>query len=189
MHHYIGSKVAQTSARNVKIYKICRAIYFPHFQLTSRQTLQFYQLNALSGCSCGFRSSCLDQNLYQTPYVVTCRNKTVVIARNKDGHVIERNVSHFKKIPKPNDTDDEDTLDEFEDSSQSNNECPLPEPVQLNPNNSNDNGVNMNPRRSTRVRKQPERVWTNFTFKHCRSYIKKNSLNSQYSIDKIVIIT
>ena len=47
-------------------------------------------------------------------------------------------------------------VDEFENSDHNNNERPPPEPVQLNPNN-NDNGVNMNPRRSTRVRKQPER--------------------------------
>ena len=55
----------------------------------------------------------LTANFNQTPYVVVYRNKTVVRAKNKHGHVVERNVSYFKRIPKPNheqynseDTDD-----------------------------------------------------------------------------------
>ena len=55
----------------------------------------------------------LTANFNQTPYVVVYRNKTVVRAKNKHGHVVERNVSYFKRIRKPNneqynseDTDD-----------------------------------------------------------------------------------
>ena len=44
----------------------------------------------------------LTANFNQTPYVVVYRNKTVVRAKNKHGHVVERNVSYFKRIPKPN---------------------------------------------------------------------------------------
>ena len=55
------------------------------------------------------RANKLTPNFNQTPYVVTYRKKTVVIARNKDGHEIKRNVSHFKKIPNRNNTEDEDT--------------------------------------------------------------------------------
>lgn len=67
------------------------------------------------------RANELTPNFNQTPYVVTHRNKTVVIARNKEGYVIERNVSHFKKISKPSNTEDEDSSDELEDSNQNKN--------------------------------------------------------------------
>ncbi|CAB4030550.1 PREDICTED: uncharacterized protein K02A2.6-like [Paramuricea clavata] len=103
----------------------------------------------------------LTPNFNQTPYVVIYRNKTVVRARNKDGHEIERNVSHFKKIPKPS-KDNEDTSEETDDfSTESNNQRIPEETVQFNMNDRNNNnrgnGMNMHPRRSTRVRKQPER--------------------------------
>ena len=39
-------------------------LYFPHFTTFRDQTLQFYSFSAaLSSCSDGFRSSCLDKNL------------------------------------------------------------------------------------------------------------------------------
>ena len=40
------------------------------------------------------RANKLTPNFNQTPYVVIYPKKTVVIAKSKDGHKIERNVSH-----------------------------------------------------------------------------------------------
>jgi hypothetical protein len=50
----------------------------------------------------------LTPNFNQTPYVVTYRNKTVDRVRYNDGHELERNISHFKTIPKLS-IDNEDT--------------------------------------------------------------------------------
>ena len=65
------------------------------------------------------------------------------------------------KIPKPNNTEDEDTSDECEDPNRNHNERFAQKPVQANantdPNGNKRNGVNANLRRSTRIRKQPER--------------------------------
>ena len=50
------------------------------------------------------------------PYVVVQRKGTQVIAVNKDQRKVKRNISHFKRIPKPekwgsdNDDDDDDDL-------------------------------------------------------------------------------
>ena len=42
----------------------------------------------------------LTPHFNQKSYRVIHRNKTVMKARSEDGHEIERNISHFKKIPK-----------------------------------------------------------------------------------------
>ena len=59
------------------------------------------------------RKNKLTSHFNPTPYVVTKREKSRVTARNADGHVITRNVSHFKFIPKqqPIDSDDSDYED------------------------------------------------------------------------------
>ena len=57
-------------------------------------------------------TTCFDTN----PYVVVERKGAQVIAVNKDQRKVKRNVSHFKRIPKPenwdsdNDDDDDDDL-------------------------------------------------------------------------------
>ena len=53
--------------------------------------------------------------------------RTAVISRYKDGHEIEPNVLHFKKIHKPNDTEDADTSDEFENFNQKTSQVELPQ--------------------------------------------------------------
>ena len=59
-----------------------------------------------------------------------------------------------------NNTEDEDTSDEFEDFKQDDNERLPQEPERGNantdPNTNNHNGVSAGPRRSVRQRKQPE---------------------------------
>jgi len=40
-----------------------------------------------------------------TPYKVTARKGTTVVAENKEQHRITRNVSHFKQIPDVNEMD------------------------------------------------------------------------------------
>ncbi len=58
------------------------------------------------------RRNKLTPTFNQTPYVVTDRTQSRVTAKNKHDHVITRNVSHYKRIPPPTETDDEtdDTL-------------------------------------------------------------------------------
>ena len=47
----------------------------------------------------------------QTPYTVINRKGSEVTARKRNNHIVRRNVSHFKKIPRPeqfdSDTDDD----------------------------------------------------------------------------------
>ncbi len=59
------------------------------------------------------RKNKLTSHFNPTPHVVTKRETSRVTARNADGHVITRNVSHFKLIPKqqPIDSDDSDYED------------------------------------------------------------------------------
>ena len=40
------------------------------------------------------------------------RNKTEVTARNSNGHIVKRNLLHFKRMPKPSAHTDEDS-DEY----------------------------------------------------------------------------
>ena len=87
-----------------------------------------------------------------TPYVVTKREQSRVTARNARGHVITRNVSHFKLIPKPKQTDSDES--DYEDR----------EHISDNENTENrneqiiDHEAEQQPlRRSTRVRSRPYR--------------------------------
>ena len=45
----------------------------------------------------------------QKPYLVVQKNKNVIKARSTDGHETERNISHFKEIPKSNDNESNDS--------------------------------------------------------------------------------
>ena len=96
----------------------------------------------------------LTANFNQTPYIVVYRNKTVVRAKNKHGHVVERNVSYFKRISKPNNEqyNSEDT-DDFADNFNNRN----PATPRVNANEDNANNADVDLRRSTRTRRQPER--------------------------------
>ena len=78
----------------------------------------------------------------------------VVRAKNKHGHVVEQNVSYFKRIPKPNNEqyNSEDT-DDFADNF--NNRHPATPRVNANEDKANNAGVDL--RRSTRTRRQPKR--------------------------------
>ena len=49
----------------------------------------------------------LSTNFNQQPYAVTNRSHSKVTARNENGHVITRNVSQFKQIPRPKIVNDE----------------------------------------------------------------------------------
>ena len=96
----------------------------------------------------------LTANFNQTPYVVVYRNKTVVRAKNKHGHIIERNVSYFKRIPKPyNEEHNTDDADDLDDNFNNRN----PATPRVNANEENGNNADIGLRRSTRTRRQPER--------------------------------
>ena len=63
-------------------------------------------------------------NFNEAPYIVTHSDKTAVTAQNRDGHVVRRNVSHYKWIPKYNtDTYDEDITEDhvYENNNDDNN--------------------------------------------------------------------
>ena len=96
----------------------------------------------------------LTANFNQAPYVVVYRNKTVVRAKNKHGHVVEQNVSYFKRIPKPNSKDADDFAHNF------NNRNPATPRVNANEDNANNADVDL--RQSTRTRRQLERYYTVF---------------------------
>ena len=51
------------------------------------------------------RQNKLIPNFNETPYTITHRCNSRVIARNEIGHIITRNLSHFKSIPKPTNND------------------------------------------------------------------------------------
>ena len=85
----------------------------------------------------------------EVPYTITNRQHSRVTARNKYGHIITRNVSHFKPLQTNNkvDTDDED-----DDSTVSNNDNAQ------NKANHTDSGNNEpSIRKSSRNTKRPER--------------------------------
>ena len=99
----------------------------------------------------------LSANFNETPYIVTHRDETTVTAPNRNGHVIRRNVSHYKWIPKHNtDTDDEDITEDqiYEDNNNDNNHV---YEDNNNDNNRNDDYNNVTVRRSTRSKKEPDR--------------------------------
>ena len=47
----------------------------------------------------------------ETPYIATSRKDSRVTARNKHGHKITRNISHYKRIPTPTDTENDADID------------------------------------------------------------------------------
>ena len=92
----------------------------------------------------------LTANYNKTPYIVIYRNKTVVTARSENRHEIQRNVSHFKKIPKPNIDDESDDVDDKIENKPAQS---CDEQRRQNTDHGNDGHLNL--KRSTR--KQPER--------------------------------
>ena len=84
-----------------------------------------------------------------TPYVVTKRQNSRVTARSKNGHVITRNVSFFKRISKQTciETDDDD--DERHPVTQ--------DRTNRNSNNTEQDEEPRSVRRSQRVRSKPDR--------------------------------
>ena len=94
----------------------------------------------------------LTPHFSQKPYLVIHKNKTVIKARSTDGHEIERNISHFKKIPKSNDneSDDSDDLNDYHDHETEQN---ARNAQIVNDNNEDQDQV----RRSTRTKRVPER--------------------------------
>jgi hypothetical protein len=93
----------------------------------------------------------LTPHFSQKPYLVISRNKTVIKARSKDGHLIERNISHFKKIPKSNgnESDDSEELNDHPDNTATEQNLGTTQVAE----NRNENHV----RRSTRTRRVPDR--------------------------------
>ena len=67
-----------------------------------------------------------------------------IIAQSKDGHIVKRNVSHSKRINKPREEDTDDEGFDYEENSQDNQ-----------PSIRNEN--NVVPRRSSRIRRPPNR--------------------------------
>ena len=94
----------------------------------------------------------LTPHFSQKPYLVIHKNKTVIKSRSTDGHEIERNISHFKKIPKSNDneSDDSDDLNDYHDHETEQN---ARNAQIVNDNNEDQDQV----RRSTRTKRVPER--------------------------------
>ena len=78
---------------------------------------------------------------------MTDRTKSNVTAKNKHDHKVTRNVSHFKHIPQPAETDKDDVCYET-DSTVGNN----------NDKNENETEEHQQPlRRSSRIVKEPQR--------------------------------
>ena len=77
------------------------------------------------------------------------RNKTVVRAKSKHGHAVERNVSYFKRIPKAyNEQYNSEDTDNFADNFNNRN----PSTPRVNANEDNANNADVDLRRSTRTR-------------------------------------
>ena len=49
-------------------------------------------------------------NFNQKPYKVIKRTGVEIRAQSNDGHIITRNISHFKRINKPDDDTDENNM-------------------------------------------------------------------------------
>ena len=98
------------------------------------------------------RKNKLTSHFNPTPYVVTKREQSRVTARNARGHVITRNVSHFKSIPKPKQTDSDES--DYEDREH----IPDNENTENRNEQISDQEAEQQPlRRSTRVRSRPYR--------------------------------
>ena len=96
----------------------------------------------------------------KTPYVVTHRHGSQITARNKDDHSITRNVSHFKKIPNilETETDDDD------------HRQPQQQHRQLQQQQQHGQRQRLPLRRSTRLRRQPERYGQSIPSEHINGY-------------------
>ncbi|CAB4019448.1 Hypothetical predicted protein [Paramuricea clavata] len=86
----------------------------------------------------------LTANFNHKPYKVIKKTGSEILAQSKDGHIVKRNVSHFKRINKPREEDTDDEGFDYEENSQD-NQPPI----------SNEN--NEVPRRSSRIRRPPNR--------------------------------
>ncbi|CAB4045072.1 Transposon Tf2-9 poly [Paramuricea clavata] len=86
----------------------------------------------------------LTANFNHKPYKVIKKTGSEMLAQSKDGHIVKRNVSHFKRINKPREEDTDDEGFDYEENSQNNQ-----------PSISNEN--NVAPRRSSRIRRPPNR--------------------------------
>ncbi|CAB3999343.1 PREDICTED: uncharacterized protein K02A2.6-like [Paramuricea clavata] len=86
----------------------------------------------------------LTANFNHKPYKVIKKTGSEILAQSKDGHIVKRNVSHFKRINKPREEDTDDEGFDYEENSQDNQ-----------PSISNEN--NVAPRRSSRIRRPPNR--------------------------------
>ena len=76
----------------------------------------------------------------------------MIKARSTDSHEIERNISHFKKIPKSNDNESDDS-DDLNDYHYHETEQNARNAQIVNDNNEDQDQV----RRSTRTKRVPER--------------------------------
>jgi len=98
------------------------------------------------------RRNKLTSTFSETPYTVTERNNSKVTARNKQGHTVTRNVSHFKRITMPTAHDNDDVHYETGLIRNSN---------ENHKDNDKDKDLtdeqNKPLRRSNRVRKEPQR--------------------------------
>ncbi len=88
----------------------------------------------------------LTANFNPEPYKVIKKTGVEITAQRNNGHKITRNVSHFKKIKKPEDTDDE--CSDYSEGA--------PAQTQARNNHQADRR-NDGPRRSSRNRRPPER--------------------------------
>ena len=86
----------------------------------------------------------LTANFNHKPYKVIKKTGSEILAQSKDGHIVKRNVSHFKRINKPREEDTDDEGFDYEENSQDNQ-----------PSISNENSEV--PRRSSRIRRPPNR--------------------------------
>ena len=86
----------------------------------------------------------LSVNFNQKPYKVIKRTGVEISAQSNDGHIITRNISHFKRINKPDDDTDDEQY-EYQQNSSYNNQPRA------------SSGTTVMPRRSNRVRRPPDR--------------------------------
>ncbi|CAB3991864.1 Retrovirus-related Pol poly from transposon [Paramuricea clavata] len=62
----------------------------------------------------------LTANFNHKPYEVIKKTGSEILAQSKDGHIVKRNVSHFKRINKPREEDTDDEGFDYEENSQNN---------------------------------------------------------------------
>ena len=86
----------------------------------------------------------LSVNFNQKPYKVIKRTGVEISAQSNDGHIITRNISHFKRINKPDDDTDDEQY-KYQQNSSYNNQPRASK------------GTTVMPRRSNRVRRLPDR--------------------------------